>query len=128
MFKRILSIFSVIFLLLSINCFNSPTQPNGQKALDCSNPTIPKAADTTAHTGLFVSAICEIYDFEQRLVAYGPLSVDSNNRVRLYFNWDGKDMNGKSVDPGKYIVKTSVFDNEGKSECNCMETYIAPGK
>ena len=65
----------------------------------------------------------EIYDFNKRLVAY---SQDSNG-TGLYYIWDGKDMNGNPVGPGKYVTKISVIDYvRGQNQCLCSDVYVAP--
>ncbi len=120
MVRNILPIILAGHLVFALGCFNSPTQFQSTYGLDCSKVTMPKTkpSDTTKIFG-FV----EIYDFNKRLVAY---SQDSNG-TGLYYIWDGKDMNGNPVGPGKYVTKISVIDYvRGQNQCLCSDVYVAP--
>jgi hypothetical protein len=84
-----------------------------------------------------VWSVIEIYDFEQKLVTYAelkspitsiPASWNSSVSTTPYdIYWNGSDLNGNYVGPGKYFTKLSFLDNRtGKDTCFCGELVIAP--
>lgn len=118
----------IIFLLLLflVDCSNYPVQFNDQKVADCSTPTKPRfpIIDTTK-----TAAVIEIYDFEQKLINYDetdnvlvswPGTLDS---MEISIYWNGNDMKGDPVDPGKYLVKLSTFHNK-EEHCSCSNIFI----
>jgi hypothetical protein len=132
MFKN--TLVTVLFISFSglISCNNPAVQLQNPPCADCSTPSKPDPAPASNINILF---IVEIYDFNQRLVSFGR-SDDTSNKYfstnitpgAMVYSWDGKDMDGILVDPGKYLEKWSIIDysGNGHSQTICGETYIAP--
>lgn len=113
----------IILSVLFIHCFNYPTELNGQKTADCSNPTKPKSFQLDTNN---YSVVLEIYDYKQELIEYSESqekysfsgNTHSNAPVDIY--WNGAKKNGEQADPGKYVAKLSWFYKNVKS-CQCSE-------
>ncbi len=120
MFKKVVHPFLLLFLL---GCFNYPTELNGQKPLDCFNPTEPK--NFSLDSNLFIM-VMEIYNYDGELVNYGEsgnyvsssVKIDLGSSPTIY--WNGANSTGKKVDPGKYTVKVSQF-YQNVQKCGCTD-------
>ncbi|MBN2189022.1 MAG: hypothetical protein JW699_06180 [Chitinispirillaceae bacterium] len=108
-----------------LSCWRFPSQLEGKSIADCDTPTIPAAYDGTDTAN--ASAVIEIYDFQQRLIQYGEhlsfFSIDSSSSAGTFFYWNGKDLEGNTADPGKYLVKITVVSVRDTS-CQCSEVII----
>jgi hypothetical protein len=122
--KTVVALAVVSFL----SCCRFPSQLEGKSIADCDTPTIPSAYDGTDTAN--ASAVIEIYDFQQRLIQYGEhlsyFPIDSSPSAGTYLTylyWNGMDLEGNAVDPGKYLVKITVVSVRDTS-CRCNEVVI----
>jgi hypothetical protein len=70
------------------------------------------------------TAILEVYSYQMQLVSYQRSNIAPVVPPQgIGFVWDGKDMDGKAVQSGKYVAKLSMLSLTDTT-CECVEIFI----
>jgi len=111
-------ILPLLLLLLTCSCLRSFDVPV-QHPCDCDRPT--DLADDQF-------GVSEIYDYEGKLWSKNDAYRTQSGVGGYGIFWDGKDMDGKKADPGKYMAKVTYRPGgtgTSKIRVGCIEVLVS---